>query len=141
VVAGFPLVDVKVTVYDGSYHDVDSNEVAFKIAASMALQEAVKRAKPVILEPIMKVEVVVPDNFLGAATGDLNSRRGQILNVTDRGSLGLKVIDARVPLSEMFGYATSMRSFSQGRANFNMEFSHYDPVPNAIALQIQEGKK
>jgi elongation factor G len=141
VIAGFPLVDLKVTVYDGSYHDVDSSEVAFKIAASMALQEAVRRAKPVILEPIMKVEVIVPDNFLGAATGDLNSRRGQILNVTDRGALGLKVIDARVPLSEMFGYATAMRSFSQGRANFNMEFSHYDPVPANIALQIQEGKK
>jgi elongation factor G len=141
VVAGFPIVDVKVTVYDGSYHDVDSNEMAFKVAGSMAFQEAVKRAKPVILEPIMKVEVVVPDNFLGAATGDLNSRRGQILNVTDRGSLGLKVIDARVPLSEMFGYATSMRSFSQGRANFNMEFSHYEPVPASVALQIQEGKK
>lgn len=141
VVAGFPIVDVKATVYDGSYHDVDSNEMAFKIAGSMAFQEAVKRAKPVILEPIMKVEVIVPDNFLGAATGDLNSRRGQILNVTDRGSLGLKVIDARVPLSEMFGYATSMRSFSQGRANFNMEFSHYDPVPANIAAQIQEGKK
>jgi len=141
VVAGFPIVDVKVTVYDGSYHDVDSNEMAFKIAGSMAFQEAVKRAKPVILEPIMKVEVVVPDNFLGAATGDLNSRRGQILNVTDRGSLGLKVIDSRVPLSEMFGYATAMRSFSQGRANFNMEFSHYEPVPANIAAQIQEGKK
>lgn len=141
VIAGFPLVDIKVTVYDGSYHDVDSSEIAFKVAASMALQEAVKRAKPVILEPIMKVEVVVPDNFLGAATGDLNSRRGQILNVTDRGALGLKVIDARVPLSEMFGYATAMRSFSQGRGNFNMEFSHYEPVPNNIATQIQEGKK
>lgn len=141
VIAGFPLVDLKVVVYDGSYHDVDSSEVAFKVAASMALQEAVRRAKPVILEPVMKVEVVVPDNFLGAATGDLNSRRGQILNVTDRGSLGLKVIDARVPLSEMFGYATAMRSFSQGRANFNMEFSHYDPVPANIATQIQEGKK
>ncbi len=141
VIAGFPLVDLKVTVYDGSYHDVDSSEIAFKIAASMALQEAVKRAKPVILEPIMKVEVVVPDNFLGAATGDLNARRGQILNVTDRGALGLKVIDSRVPLSEMFGYATAMRSFSQGRANFNMEFSHYEPVPNNIATQIQGGKK
>ena len=141
VVAGFPIVDVKAIVYDGSYHDVDSNEMAFKIAGSMAFQEAVKRAKPVILEPIMKVEVVVPDNFLGAATGDLNSRRGQILNVGDRGTLGLKVIDSRVPLSEMFGYATAMRSFSQGRANFNMEFSHYEPVPANIALQIKEGKK
>ncbi len=141
VIAGFPLVDLKVTVYDGSYHDVDSSEIAFKIAGSMALQEAVRRAKPVILEPIMKVEVVVPDNFLGSATGDLNSRRGQILNVADRGALGLKVIDSRVPLSEMFGYATAMRSFSEGRGNFNMEFSHYEPVPNNIAMQIQEGKK
>ena len=107
----------------------------------MALQEAVRRAKPVILEPIMKVEVTVPDNYLGAATGDLNSRRGQILNVNDRGSLGLKVIDARVPLSEMFGYATAMRSFSQGRANFSMTYSHYDPVPANVMAQIQEGKK
>jgi elongation factor G len=107
----------------------------------MALQEAVKRAKPVILEPIMKVEIVVPDNFLGSATGDVSSRRGQILNVTNRGSLGLKVIDARVPLSEMFGYATSMRSFSEGRGNFNMEFSHYEPVPQNVATQIMEGKK
>ena len=141
VIAGFPLVDMKVIVYDGSYHDVDSSEVAFKIAASMALQEAVKRAKPVILEPIMKVEVVVPDNFLGAATGDISSRRGQILDVSDRGSLGLKVIDSRVPLSEMFGYATSLRSFSEGRGNFNMEFSHYEAVPQNIAAQIAEGKK
>ncbi len=141
VIAGFPLVDLKVTVYDGSYHDVDSSEIAFKVAASMALQEAVRRAKPVILEPIMKVEVTVPDNYLGAATGDLNSRRGQILNVNDRGSLGLKVIDARVPLSEMFGYATAMRSFSQGRANFSMTYSHYDPVPSNVMAAIQEGKK
>ena len=141
VIAGFPLVDMKVVVYDGSYHDVDSSEIAFKIAASMALQEAVRRAKPVILEPIMKVEVIVPDNFLGSATGDLSSRRGQILNVTDRGALGLKVIDARVPLSEMFGYATALRSFSEGRGTFTMEFSHYEPVPGNIATQIQEGKK
>ncbi|HTP57009.1 MAG TPA: elongation factor G, partial [Candidatus Paceibacterota bacterium] len=141
VIAGFPLVDLRVAVYDGSYHEVDSSEVAFKVAASMALQEAVKRAKPVILEPVMKVEVIVPDNFLGSATGDLNARRGQILNVTDRGALGLKVIDSRVPLSEMFGYATSLRSFSEGRGTFNMEFSHYDPVPANIATQIQEGKK
>ncbi len=141
VIAGFPLVDLKVTVYDGSSHDVDSSEVAFKVAASMALQEAVRRAKPVILEPVMKVEVTVPDNYLGAATGDLNSRRGQILNVNDRGSLGLKVIDARVPLSEMFGYATAMRSYSQGRANFSMTYSHYEPVPSNVMAAIQEGKK
>ena len=141
VVAGFPLVDLKVTLYDGSYHDVDSSEIAFKVAASMALQEASKRAKPVILEPIMKVEVIVPEGFLGATTGDLSSRRGQILDVGDRVALGLKIIDARVPLSEMFGYATAIRSFSQGRGTFTMEFSHYEPVPQSIALQIAEGKK
>jgi elongation factor G len=141
VVAGFPLVDMRVTVYDGSYHDVDSSEVAFKIAASMALQEGVRRANPQLLEPIMKVEVIVPDDFLGSTTGDLSGRRGQIVSVDDRGALGLKVIDARVPLSEMFGYATDVRSFSEGRGTFTMEFSHYDPVPASIAQQIAEGKK
>jgi len=141
VIAGFPLVDLRVTVYDGSYHDVDSSEVAFKVAGSIALQEAVRRAKPVILEPIMKVEVIVPDNFLGSTTGDLSSRRGQIMEVDDRGTLGLKVVNARVPLSEMFGYATSLRSFSEGRGTFTMEFDHYEPVPNNIAQAIIEGKK
>ena len=141
VIAGFPVVDVKATVYDGSYHEVDSSEVAFKVAGSMAFQEAVKRAKPVILEPIMKVEVIVPEAFLGSATGDLSSRRGQIMGVDDRGSIGLKVINARVPLSEMFGYATNIRSFSEGRGTFTMEFEHYEAVPANIAQQIQEGKK
>ncbi len=141
VIAGFPVVDLKVTVYDGSYHDVDSSEIAFKVAGSMAFQEAVRRAKPVILEPIMKVEVIVPDNFLGAATGDLASRRGQIMSVDDRGTLGLKVINAMVPLSEMFGYATSIRSYSEGRGTFTMEFDHYEPVPANVAAQIAEGKK
>jgi len=141
VVAGFPLVDMKVTLYDGSYHDVDSSEIAFKVAGSMALQEAVRRATPQLLEPIMKVEVIVPDDFLGSTTGDLSGRRGQIMSVDDRGTLGLKVIDTRVPLSEMFGYATSLRSFSEGRGNFTMEFSHFDPVPSNIAQQIAEGKK
>ncbi|MEK7600777.1 MAG: elongation factor G [Patescibacteria group bacterium] len=141
VIAGFPLVDLKVEVYDGSYHDVDSSEIAFKIAGAMALQEAVRRAKPVVLEPVMNVEVIVPDNFLGSTTGDLASRRGQIVEVTDRGTLGLKVIHAHVPLSEMFGYATSIRSFSEGRGTFTMEFSHYEPVPANIATQIAAGKK
>ena len=141
VIAGFPVVDIKVTVYDGSYHDVDSSEIAFKVAGSIAFQEAVKRAKPVILEPIMKVEVIVPDNFLGSTTGDLSSRRGQIMSVDDRGILGLKIINSRVPLSEMFGYATTIRSFSEGRGTFTMEFDHYEPVPNNIAIQIIEGKK
>ena len=141
VIAGFPLVDLKVTVYDGSYHEVDSSEIAFKIAASTALQEGVKRAKPIILEPIMKVEVIMPDKFMGEITGDLSSRRGRIEQMNDRGTLGLKVIDAKVPLSEMFGYATTLRSLTEGRGNFTMEFSHYEEVPNNIAQLIIEGKK
>ena len=141
VIAGFPLVDLKVTVYDGSYHEVDSSEIAFKIAAATALQECVKRAKPAILEPVMKVEVIMPDKFMGEITGDLNSRRGRIEQMNDRGTLGLKVIDAKVPLSEMFGYATTLRSLTEGRGNFTMEFSHYEPVPKNIELLIMEGKK
>ena len=141
VIAGYPLVDLKVALYDGSYHDVDSSEMAFKIAAGMALQECVRRAKPVILEPIMKVEVIVPENFLGEATGDLSSRRGRIEQMSDRSPLNLKVIDAKVPLSEMFGYATTIRSLTQGRGTYNMEFSHYEEVPNNVAQTIIEGKK
>ena len=141
VLAGFPVVDVKVALYDGSYHDVDSSEIAFKIAAVMAFQEAARRGKPVLLEPIMKVEVIVPENFLGEATGDLNSRRGRIEQMSDRSPLNLKVIDAKVPLSEMFGYATTIRSLTQGRGTYTMEFSHYEDVPQNVALQIVEGKK
>jgi len=141
VVAGYPLVDLKVTLYDGTYHEVDSSEIAFKIAAAMALQEATRRAKPVLLEPIMKVEVIIPDKFLGEATGDLNSRRGRIEQMSDRSPLNLKVIDAKVPLSEMFGYATTIRSLSEGRGTYSMEFSHYEEVPANIAQQIAEGKK
>ena len=141
VIGGFPLVDFKATVYDGSYHEVDSSEMAFKIAASMALQEAIKRAKPVILEPVMKVEVTIPDKFMGEVTGDINSRRGQIEQLSDRSPLNLKVIDAKVPLAEMFGYATTIRSLTEGRGTFTMEFSHYAEVPNNIAAQIIEGKK
>ncbi|MEK7076247.1 MAG: elongation factor G [Patescibacteria group bacterium] len=141
VIAGFPMVDMQVTLYDGSYHEVDSSEIAFKIAGAMALQEAVKRAKPILLEPIMKVEIIVPDSFMGEATGDISSRRGQILSIKDRSPMNLKVIDARVPLSEMFGYATSVRSLTEGRGTFNMEFDHYEPVPNNIAELIKEGKK
>lgn len=141
VVAGFSMMDVKATVYDGSYHEVDSSEVAFKIAGSMAFSEAAKRAKPVILEPIMKVEIITPENTLGNATGDLASRRGQIQSIADRGTLGIKVIDARVPLSEMFGYATTLRSLTEGRGNYSMEFDHYEPAPQNIAQQIIEGKK
>ena len=141
VVAGFPLVDMKVTLYDGSYHEVDSSEIAFKMAGSTALQEASKRAKPVLLEPIMKVEVIIPEKSMGETTGDLASRRGQILNIADRSTIGLKVIDARVPLSSMFGYSTSLRSLTEGRGNYTMEFDHYEPVPQNVAQQIIEGKK
>ncbi len=141
VVAGFPMVDMKVTLYDGSYHEVDSSEIAFKIAASTALQEAAKRAKAIILEPVMKVEIIVPDKFLGESTGDLASRRGQILSVNDRSPLNLKIIESRVPLSEMFGYATSIRSLTEGRGTFTMEFDHYEPVPNNVTQLIVEGKK
>jgi elongation factor G len=141
VLAGFPIVDVKVTLYDGSYHEVDSSEIAFKIASAIALQEGAKRAKPVLLEPIMKLEVIVPDKFLGEVTGDLSSRRGHIERISDRSPLNLKVIDAKVPLSEMFGYATTIRSLTEGRGTFTMEFDHYAEVPQNIAQLIIEGKK
>ncbi len=139
ILAGYPVVDVEVTLYDGSFHEVDSSEAAFKIAGSMAFQEAAKRAKPVILEPIMKIQIIVPDNFMGEVTGNVNSKRGRIESMGDRP--GLKVIDAKIPLSEMFGYATELRSMSQGRGSFTMEFDHYEPAPANIAQQIIEGKK
>jgi elongation factor G len=134
VIAGYPVVDVKVTLFDGSYHDVDSNEMAFKIAGSMGFKEGFRRAKPVLLEPIMKVEVVTPEDYSGDVIGDLNRRRGQITGMDD--SLSGKVITADVPLSEMFGYATTVRSMSQGRATFTMEFSKYVEVPSHIAEGI-----
>jgi elongation factor G len=139
VIAGFPLIDVNVQLYDGSFHEVDSSEAAFKIAGSMAMQEVVKRATPILLEPIMKVEVVTPDKFMGEVTGDLNSKRGRIEQIEDRASL--KVIDAKVPLSEMFGYVTVLRSMSEGRASSTMEFSHYEEVPAHVAEQIIAGRK
>ncbi len=134
VVAGYPLIDVRATLIDGSYHDVDSNEMAFKIAGSMALKEAVKRAAPVILEPMMKVEVEVPEDFLGDVIGDINSRRGQMEGMTT--DEGLSKVTAKVPLSEMFGYATDIRSKTQGRGTFTMEFSQYEEVPRNIAETI-----
>jgi len=134
VIAGFPVVDVKVTIFDGSYHDVDSNEMAFKIAGSMAFKDGVRKAKPVLLEPIMKVEVVTPEDYSGDVIGDLNRRRGQIQGMED-GPSG-KVITAEVPLAEMFGYATSVRSMSQGRATFTMEFAKYLEVPNNVAEAV-----
>jgi elongation factor G len=136
VIAGYPVVDVKVTIIDGSYHDVDSNEMAFKIAGSMALKDGVRKAKPVLLEPIMKVEVVTPEDYSGDVIGDLNRRRGQIHGMDD-GPSG-KVITAEVPLSEMFGYATSVRSMSQGRATFTMEFAKYLEVPNNVAEAVMK---
>ena len=136
VIAGYPVVDVKVTLYDGSYHDVDSNEMAFKIAGSMAFKEGVRKAKPVLLEPIMKVEVVTPEDYSGDVIGDLNRRRGQIQGMED--SPAGKIVTAEVPLAEMFGYATSVRSMSQGRATFAMEFAKYLEVPNNVADAVMK---
>ncbi|MBU1038807.1 elongation factor G [Patescibacteria group bacterium] len=134
ILAGYPVVDIKAAVYDGSYHDVDSSEAAFKIAGSMAFQSAFRQATPVILEPIMKIEVVMPENFMGDVIGDLNSKRGQILEMRDR--TNAKVVDALVPLSEMFGYATNLRSMTQGRGSNTMEFDHYAEVPRHVAETI-----
>ncbi|HUT96341.1 MAG TPA: elongation factor G [Candidatus Paceibacterota bacterium] len=139
VLAGYPLVDAKVTLYDGSYHEVDSSEAAFKMASSFALQAAVKRADLILLEPIMNVEVIIPQDFLGDITGDLNSKRARIENIDDR--LNMKVIDVKVSLAEMFGYATKLRSMTQGRGSFTMEFSCYEEVPRNVAQEIIEGKK
>jgi elongation factor G len=134
VLAGYPIVDVKVTLLDGSYHEVDSSEIAFKIAGSMAFKEAVGKANPVILEPVMAVEVVVPEEFMGEVIGDLSSRRGKIQGMETRA--GAQVITGQVPLGEMFGYATDLRSKSQGRATYTMQFSHYEPVPQPISEEI-----
>ena len=134
VLAGYPMVDVKATLFDGSYHDVDSSEMAYKIAASMALKEAKNKCKPILLEPIMKVQVVVPDEYLGNVMGDITSRRGRPMGQESRGNA--IAINALVPLSEMFGYATSLRSNTQGRGNFTMEFDHYEEVPKNIADEI-----
>jgi len=139
VVAGFKIVDVSVELWDGSYHDVDSNEMAFKIASSMAVQDACKLARPVILEPMMKVEVVTPDKFMGDVTGNLSSKRALIEGMEDRGMN--KVVKAVVPLSEMFGYMTSLRSMTEGRAGFTMEFLRYDIVPNNVAEEIAKSRK
>jgi len=139
VIAGYPVVDVAAAVYDGSFHEVDSSELAFKIAATKAFQEGARRAEPYLVEPIMDLEVVVPEDYLGAVNGDLNSRRAQIENITPRGNL--QVIKAKVPLAEMFGYATIIRSLSSGRGAFVMQFDHYEEVPKNIAAQIIEGKK
>lgn len=143
IIAGYPMIDIKATVYDGSYHEVDSSEIAFKIAANRGFQEAAKNANPIILEPIMKVEVVTPEKFMGDVIGDLNSKRGQIEKMEDRGQgVGkVKVITAKVPLSEMFGYATQLRSNTQGRASYFMEFLNYAEAPASVIEKIVEGKQ
>jgi len=139
VVAGYPMVDMEVTLYDGSFHDVDSSEIAFKIVASMAFQEGAKKANPVVLEPIMRIDVTIPQEFFGDVIGDLNRRRGVIEETEDKETV--KMIKGTVPLSEMFGYATSLRSLTQGRGNFTMEFASYEKVPKNIAQEIVDGKR
>jgi elongation factor G len=134
VLAGYPVVDIKVSLTDGSYHEVDSNEMAFKIAASMGFKEGCRKAKPVLLEPVMDVEVVVPSEYQGAVVGDLNSRRGRIVSMDSRGNA--QVIRANVPLGQMFGYATDVRSMTQGRATYTMQFARYEEVPRNIAEEI-----
>jgi elongation factor G len=132
--AGYPMVDLEVEVFDGSYHDVDSNEMAFKIAGSMGFKEAAGKANPVLLEPIMATEVVMPEAFMGAVIGDLSARRGKILGMEPRH--GMQVVSAHVPLAEMFGYSTSLRSATEGRAVYTMQFHHYAPVPSHIAESL-----
>ncbi len=139
IVAGYPMTDVRVTLYDGSFHEVDSSDFAFKIAGSMAFQDGAKRANPVLLEPIMKIEVVIPEQFLGDVIGDLSAKRGRINEMYERGMM--KVVDAMVPLGEMFGYATKLRSMTEGRGTFTMEFDHYEEVPPNVSHEIIEGKK
>jgi elongation factor G len=139
VLAGYPMVDVKVTLVFGSYHDVDSSEMAFKIAGSMAVKEAARQAHPVLLEPVMEVEVVTPADFLGDVIGDLSSRRGKVGGMTQRGDA--QVVAADVPLAEMFGYSTQLRSMTQGRAVYSMQFDHYEDVPKNIADEIVAKKQ
>ena len=138
ILAGYQVVDVKVTLYDGSYHDVDSSEMAFKIAGSQAFKEAMRKADPVILEPIMKVVVIVPEEYMGDVIGDLNSRRGQVEGMDPRN--GLQEIKANVPLSEMFGYSNDLRSKTQGRGQYSMEPSHYIEVPKSISEKIMSAR-
>jgi elongation factor G len=135
VLAGFPMVDLKVTLTDGAYHEVDSSVMAFEIAARAAFREGAAKAGPILLEPVMAVEVVTPEEYMGDIIGDLNSRRGQITGMQPRANA--QVINARVPLATMFGYVNTLRSLSQGRAQFTMHFDHYEPVPQMVAQEIQ----
>ena len=136
VLAGYPLEDICVTLLDGTYHDVDSSEIAFKIAGGMAFRDAAKKAAPSLLEPLMALEVVMPEDYLGSVMGDVTSRRGNVKGMDPRGNV--QVLSAEVPLSEMFGYATDLRSMTQGRAVFTMQFSHYGKAPNYILDQLME---
>jgi len=138
VVGGYPIVDVKARIYDGSYHEVDSSEMAFRIAGSLSVRDGVPRAKPILLEPMMSVEIVVPEEQLGDVIGDINSRRGQIEGLEIH-SKGMQAVRARVPLAEMFGYATRLRSLTQGRGTFSMEFLHYARVPDNVSKAVLEG--
>ena len=139
IMAGYPVVDVKVALVDGSYHEVDSSEMAFKIAGSMAIKNALQKAGSILLEPVMDVEVVVPEEYMGDVIGDLNSRRGKISGILPRKDA--QVVEAFVPLAEMFGYATSLRSLTQGRAVYTMQFDHYQPLPQSLADQVIEKLK
>ena len=134
VLAGYPVDDVRVSLYDGSFHDVDSSEMAFKIAGSMAFKDAAKKARPVLLEPVMRVEVVVPEEYMGDIMGDINSRRGRITAMEARG--GTQIVRSRVPLSEMFGYATDLRSRTQGRATYSMHFERYEQAPPHVSEEV-----
>lgn len=136
VIAGFPVVDFKVSLTDGAYHDVDSSALAFEIAARAAFKEGMQKAGPQLLEPMMKVEVVTPEDYMGDVIGDLNSRRGQISGMEDRGNA--KVVTAMVPLASMFGYINTLRSMSQGRANYSMTFDHYEPVPPNVVEEVKK---
>ena len=136
VLAGYPVIDIRATLTDGSYHDVDSSEIAFKIAGSMAFKSGFMKSKPILLEPIMKVEVVVPEQYMGDVIGNLSSRRGHVEEMSPLA--GMQTIKAKVPLAMMFGYSTDLRSLTQGRGNYTMEFSEYREVPNNIATQIIE---
>ena len=138
LIAGYPIIDIKATLFDGSYHEVDSSEMAFKMAASLALREAAKKCKPVLLEPIMLVDVTAPSEYLGAVMGDISSRRGKIIDQEEEGTR--VIVKAHVPLSEMFGYATDLRSITQGRANYSMHFNHYSEVPKSISDRIVKKK-
>jgi elongation factor G len=134
ILANYPMIDIKVTLYEGSYHEVDSSEMAFKIAGSMALKEGARKCSPVLLEPIMSVQIVTPEDYMGDVIGDMSSRRGKVVGIEDR--TGNKVINGQVPLSEMFGYATDLRSKTQGRANYTMQYSHYEQVPKNISDEL-----